>query len=341
MKATPRNPGAVRRTASVLVAGCLSAQPSLAAGDSGPEVEEFSSDPFLGGWRVHGDPALFAWDADRKALAVTWDSSRPNSYFHRPLPRVLTRADDFAFGFTLRLESHAVGTTEGKPGTFQIALGLIRVADATAPDFQRGVFLRSRNLVEWTWFGADEAISPSVSPVMVPSDGRLPWAYADSFVALQAEVEYRFRLDWSATDGVLGLAWWIDGEPGPDLRPVRMPAGFSDFAVDALAVSSYSDAGQDPRFAGSVRASGWVDDIEWVLPPDPVRDLRFTGSPFHREVTFKSQPGWEYTLEVSTDLARWEAVGTAEAGTGGDLSLSDPRRVVFPEAYHRVRAVRP
>ncbi len=328
----------IRRAVRAAGVGCL-----LAAGglDAGVQVETFASDPALRGWRVHGDAALFAWDAAREALSVTWDSARPNSYFHLPLPRVLTRADDFAFGFTLRLDRHAVGTTDGKPGTFQIALGLIRLADATAPDFQRGVFLRSRNLVEWTWFGADTAISPSVSPVIVPSDGRLPWAYRDQFVVLETGVDYRFRLDWSASAGVLGLAWWIDGEPGPALQPVRMPTGFSDFAVDALAVSSYSDAGQDPLYAGSVRAEGWVDDLEWELPPDPIRDLRFTGSPFQRRVSFGSEPGWAYQLEVSTDLEGWEAVGAPEAGTGEELTLTDPRRVVFPEAYHRVRAVRP
>ncbi len=97
--------------------------------------EDFSSDPSSRGWRIEGDASHFAWDATRARLAVTWDSRRPNAFFHLPLPTVLTRADSFRFRCGLVLDDIA---TESPDTTFQIAFGLIRQADAFSPSSFRG-----------------------------------------------------------------------------------------------------------------------------------------------------------------------------------------------------------
>jgi len=303
-------------------------------------VESFDRDPMQSGWEVVGDASLFAWNEGAKSLAVTWDSSRTNSYFLKRLASPVTAADDFAFGFGLKLSEHAVGTTPGKSGTFQIALGLIRVADASDPGFQRGVFLRSRNLVEWTWFGAqpDGAISASLSPAVVPADGRLPWGFSDSYLELETGVQYGFDLTYTATNRTLRISMTADGTPLPTPAPVVLPRSFTGFRVDALSINSYSDVGQDPLYAGSVRAVGTVDDLRWNGPGAAVGAVRFEGNEVVRRVVTGTRVGWRYWLESSGDLKAWEKVSEEVAGTGSEVVLQDATKGLPPERFYRVGA---
>jgi len=281
----------------------------------------FDSDPVAGGWRAHGDGSLFQWEADAGRLAVLWDSSRSNSYFAHPLPAPVTSADDFRFGFELELVEHAVGVDPAKPGTFQIALGLIRLADATAPGFQRAVVLRSSNLVEWTSFASEPggAISASISPVIIPRDGRLPWGYGDSYMTLETGVRYGFEYHYIAAQRTLRSTVTVDGLPGPDLVPVILPPTFKDFQVDALSVNSYSDAGQDPRYAGSVRARGWIHRLHYEGPGPAVESITLESLPAGWRVSTASRKGWTYRLLHSPDLKTWTHLGLERAGTGGIL----------------------
>ncbi len=303
--------------------------------------EDFATDPADRGWQAHGDASRFRWDADAGALEVTWDSRRPNSYYALLLPEPLTKEDDFRFGFNLRLDAYEAGIDPLKPGTFQIALGLINLAQATAAGFQRGVFLHSTNLVEWTWFGAAAGISPSISPAIVPADGRLPWGYRDSFVNLDAGSLYGFELTYTAADRRLGLVMTVDGGPGPELQPVILPASFTDFRVDALSINSYSDAGQDPRFAGSVLATGWIDDLTWTLPAPAVGRLRWVTMADVAGVSLMTRTGWNYQLESSTDLRTWAVAGPVVGGTGGEKVLPDTATGDGDERFYRVKATRP
>jgi hypothetical protein len=322
----------------LFLAGWLGSWIGLATGFE----EDFSSDPAARGWEVRGDAALFHWLPESGELGVTWDSSRPNSFFARRLPQPLTEQDDFSFGFNLQLDQVEVGFDPNKPGTFQIALGLIRLAEASAPGFQRGVFLRCTNLVEWTWFGAAQGISSSVSPVIVPADGRLPWGYRDTFLELMPGVRYGFEMAYTASDRTLRLSMTEDGEPGPELQPVRLPANFTRFQVDALSVHSYSDAGQDPRFAGSVRARGRLDAIHWTVPPDPVGRVQWVHEPERTGLRVESRQGWTYRVEVSGDWTHWVVVGGPLAGSGQSLVLPVPGPASGTEAqFYRVRAERP
>src|SRR5882757_1025375 len=83
-------------------------------------TENFTSDPSLDGWQVFGDTNLFQWDATNHNLAVTWDSTHPNSYFFHPLGGYLTRNDDFSIAFDLRLTDIASGNEPGKTGPLQL-----------------------------------------------------------------------------------------------------------------------------------------------------------------------------------------------------------------------------
>src|ERR1041385_6840372 len=113
--------------------------------------EEFSSEPTSRGWQSHGDGTLFQWNGSNQNLEVTWDSARANSYLAWPLSATLSRADDFSFAFDLRLSDIAVGTTPDKPFTFELAIGLINLGEATGPNFLRGTGTNSPDLVEFDY----------------------------------------------------------------------------------------------------------------------------------------------------------------------------------------------
>lgn len=284
-------------------------------------LEDFSTDPAQRGWRMVGDASAFHWDADAGALSATWDSRRSNAFFALPLATPLSKADDFSFGFKLRLAGIQAGVDPSKPGTFELAAGLLQLAQASAPGFERGVFLRSTNLVEWTWFPSAQGISASVSPAIVPADGRLPWAYSDSYMELAVATDYRFHLDYTAADHTLRSTVTVDGEPGPELQPVVLPEDFTDFRVDALSITSYSDAGQSPRFAGSILATGWIDDVTWEVPGPPVGTIRIVADGAGLRLWVGTRVGWTYTLESSGDVATWNKVGAALEGTGADVEF--------------------
>ncbi|SVA83394.1 uncharacterized protein METZ01_LOCUS136248, partial [marine metagenome] len=79
------------------------------------DFEAFSSDPMANGWAVHGDESLFKWNAESGALALTWDSEKPNSYFYRPLGLTLTEGDHFAFTFDIVFNQVKAGYLDGQP----------------------------------------------------------------------------------------------------------------------------------------------------------------------------------------------------------------------------------
>ncbi|MGI8966846.1 MAG: hypothetical protein ACR2H1_12275, partial [Limisphaerales bacterium] len=80
--------------------------------------EDFSENPADRGWKIFGDTNLFQWNAITQNLAVTWDSSRTNSYFYYLLNTILNRNDDFSFAFDLRLTEIIGGANPIKPSTF-------------------------------------------------------------------------------------------------------------------------------------------------------------------------------------------------------------------------------
>ena len=111
--------------------------------------EDFSTDPAAQGWSVFGDTRLFRWSAINQNLEVTWDSSKPNSYFYIPIGTVLTRNDDFAFEFDLQLSDIGTGNM---PGPFELGIGFLNLAAATNASFQRAVY--SPNLAEFDYYPA-------------------------------------------------------------------------------------------------------------------------------------------------------------------------------------------
>lgn len=305
---------------------------------SASEFEEpFASPPDPAAWQTFGDASLFAWDADAQALRVTWDSSRPNSFFAHPLGTILNRYDDFKLGFTLRLDQVAVAVNPDKAYTFELAIGLLNWSNATNATFRRGTGSSSPNLVEFDYF-PDSGYGATLWPTVVAGDGRFNYNGSEDFTLLELEPGhvYRVEMNYTAADQTLRTSLWRDGAPAGPIHDVPLASRFTDFHVDTFAIASYSDDGAQ----GSLLASGTVDDIVVGVPPPPVGPLAgdFAGADW--QVKFAAQTNWVYSLERTTDLAHWSAVTTnVVADTNGPLVITDPSPPAA--AWYRVRADKP
>lgn len=310
--------------------------------------EDFADEPAARGWRVFGQSGLFAWNRESGALEVTWDSSQPNSYYYRLLGNVLSKADDFAIAFDLRLRDIAIGVDPGKPYTFQIAIGLMQLAGATQPSFLRGSGIDPasgpRNLVEFNYF-PDSGFGATFAPTVVSINNRI--AFSDNHpLELTVGDWFHVVMVYAASNQVLRTTVTRNGAPyglppNDALRELSL-AGFPDFRVDTLAVASYSDAGQNPpQFAGSVLAHGTVDNLAVDLPTAPVEDLEATGAPGNPRVQFIGKSNWVYVLERSADLETWETVSSPMPGLAGPMVLAENSPSPQTPQFYRVWADKP
>src|SRR5271154_3452597 len=110
-------------------------------------TENFTNDPSRDGWQVFGDPNLFQWDSTNQNLDVTWNSTNQNSYFYHSLGTILTRNDDFSIVFDLQLNEAEVSGYG-----FELAIGLLNLAEATSTNFNRSTGANSPDLVELDYF---------------------------------------------------------------------------------------------------------------------------------------------------------------------------------------------
>lgn len=343
---------AVRTRAWASVIGGLAIGIPVTPGSSAPVVEvmapgvgffeTFASPPAERGWRIAGDPALFTWDAERGALYVTWDSRRSNAFFYRPLGTVLTAADDFGLAFDLEPLAIAPGVDPAKPSTFQIAVGFLDLAAAQRTNYFRASGVHSetgaRSVVEWNYF-PDTGFGATVSPAVFATNNTAAIAFTFP-VELRTGIRHRVAMSYSAAERRLHTTMWAEDAPTVPINDVELPADRTfDFRLDAMAVASYSDAGQSGAFAGSILAEGWVDNLEVQLPP-PLTLGRIEWSEGVPVLAFVGRAGWRYVLERSVDLQQWVDLSQVVADAAGELTLRDDDP---PEsrALYRVRAELP
>ena len=81
-------------------------------------------------------------------------------------------------------------------------------------------------------------------------------------------------------------------------------APITDFRLDTLSISSYTDDG----FGDSILAHGVVDNFVVTVPPPPVQNLTNTSSNGVWQAQFLSRSNWVYTLERTTDFQSWTNV---------------------------------
>jgi len=305
-------------------------------------TENFAADPALRAWREFGDTALFQWDATNQHLEVTWDSSRTNSLFYRPLRTVLTKADDFSFGFDLRLHDIAIGVNTNKPYTFEIAVGFCRFESITNRNFFRGagtsIAFGPRNLVEFDYF-PDSGFGATVAPTVVANTNAI--RFSDNH-PLEMTTNDLFRVDMIYTAGnqLLRTVMTRNGVTFGPTRDLSL-AGFPDFRVDTFAVMSYSDALQSPpQFAGSILAHGTIDNVTWTVPDPPLSTFRGDLAQDTFRAEFETKSNWVYRLETTTTFVDWSIVDTKLAETNGLMILEDAE-VLSTRGFYRVVTDRP
>src|ERR1051325_9160004 len=281
---------------SVLALAASAGICSVAFGASAPVsvFEDFRFNPLTNGWKVFGQTNLFAWNATNQNLEVIWDSSKSNSYFYKPLGRTLTRSNDFNLYFDLRMRDIAIGTTTNKPYTFQIAVGLLNFQQATNRTFLRGTGYDSPNLFEFDYF-PDSGFGATMSPTVISSNNE----FATAFILKEITVNDVFRVMMRMNQDEQRVSTAIyRNDQLYDQTDFALPMSFTDFAVDTLAVMSYSDEGQFPDFAGSILAHGTVDNLVVTtggIPIDMHLSGRFENSNWRLD--FDTMPGWIYSGE--------------------------------------------
>jgi len=336
---------AMKRIRSLAFAGLF----VLSAAHAATITENFINNPLQNGWQVFGDTNLFQWNSVNQNLAVTWDSSQTNSYFYHPLGTILTRADNFSVAFDLRLNDFVAGIDPQLPSTFPLSVGFLNLAEASQPGFLRGTGYSAQDLAEFSFFpdpGGAWIYGPSLTAVMIDSTGFNYSSGGYDPDSLTTNDIYRVNLTYTASNSNMVMTLTRNNEMFVSNCVAHLGTNFTDFSVDAISISSYSQAGQDTNnyggviFAGSILAHGAVDNFVITLPPPPVKNL--TGAFSNRlwQGQFISRSNWLYTLERTTNCVSWTDVSTSTSGTGTNLFLPDTNAPA-DKAFYRVRAERP
>lgn len=310
--------------------------------------EHFASDPKDRGWGTFGHPDLFHWNAANQNLEVTWDSSRSNSYFSLPLQTVVSRHDDFSMALDLLLNDIAGGVNANKPGTFQIAFGFQNSTDARKTNFLRGGANSSPNVVEFNFY-PDTGFGPTVWPAVYSTNSAINYNGPGDFslLDLPVGVQMRISLTYAASNETATISITTNGVLVGPVTSARLATNsvdfgtpFTQFKLDTFSISSYSDVGQDPSYAGSVLAHAVIDNLVVTFPPPPVQDLRgaFSGSTW--QTTFLTRTNWNYILEASESFDSWTSVGTVGTGTGGQIFLQDASASNYNARFYRINAQR-
>jgi hypothetical protein len=313
-------------------------------------TENFSADPRSNGWQIFGDTNLFQWDSTNQNLAVTWDSTQPNSYFYHPLGTYLTRNDDFSIEFDLRLNDIASGVESGKTGPLQLGFGFLNFTNATSTNFMRGAYGSAPNVAEFDYYRHGYYTDPfydspaTTTPSFISGVNSYDYAPADLSVydnELPTNQTVHVTLTYTASNQTAVVFLTTNGVPVSQLPPLVLNSanGFfdsDDFAVDTFSVSSYSSAGDD---FDSVLAHGSVGNIVVTLPP-PAQNLTGAFSNSVWRVQFTDHINWLYTLERTTNYLSWPAVTAPTSGNGTNLFLQDANPPT-DKAFYRVSAERP
>lgn len=309
-------------------------------------TENFATDPAAAGWQVFGDTNLFQWDSTNHDLAVTWDSTQPNSYFYLPLGRTVTKNDDFSISFDLTLYQASVGDTTGP---LSLNLGFFNQAEATDPSFNAGYGftpdVAAFAYYPYGFFPPDFPSPATATASFVDSTSSFfaPASFDPYEVVLPTNVLLHVALAYTAANQTATLAITTNGVAVlqfPDL--LITPAGngqfndTNDFNVDTVSVASFTEIGQT---YSSIYAQGTIGNLIVNVPP-PAQNLSafFTNGAW--QVSFSARTNWLYTLESTTNFSSWHDVSLTTPGLNGWMTLPDTN-VPANHAFYRIRATRP
>jgi hypothetical protein len=298
--------------------------------------EDFSGNPQSDGWNIFGNTNLFQWDSPNQNLDVTWDSSQTNSYFFHSLGTIVAKSDNFGISFDLQLSNLVVGVNPVKPATFEVAVGFINLVSATSTNLERGVGINgtygARNLCEFDYF-PDSGYGATISPTLISSNNQYASVFAHPYT-LDPGALFHVTMAYIASNQTLQTVVTRNGIAFDSTNTV-LGASFSDFRLDQVAISSYSDAGAD----GSLFAQGIMDNFAVTVPPPPVQNLTGSFTNGLWQAQFLSQSNWWYTLQRTADLQSWTNISSAP-GTATNLVLQDTGPP-GDKAFYRISAQRP
>lgn len=312
----------------------LTATPAVASDTQ--LLEGFFSDPFQRDWHISGNTNLYFWDATNQNLAVTWDSSTSNTYCYKSLGTTLGKADAFSLDFDLQLKDLT------STNTFQLAVGLLNLAEATNPGFSRPLGT-SPDLFEFNYFADNGLGDPNVAATLTDHTAQISdypgFYFAYNLKPLTAGQMYHIHLSHAAGAGTVTGRVSLNGTLYAELS-LNYAGAIGEFRLDTLSISSYSGAGQDPDFyPGALLAHGAVDNVQVTLPA-PTRNPVLAVNNGQWQLTTGTYLNWHYTLQRSSDLVAWSDISAPVPGTGGLVTMTD---VTPPadRAYYRVQATQP
>jgi hypothetical protein len=304
-------------------------------------TEDFSSNPLLNGWKIAGDTNLFQWNSTNHNLRVTWDSAQSNSYFYHPLDTVLARDNDFSLAFDLRLDDIGAGPDTNKLSSFPISIGFINLDVATRTNFFRGTGTDSPDLVEFAYFW-DSGFGATSWPSLVDTNSTFNYDGSSDYaiLALTPGDTFHIVMVYHAASHTLVSTITNQTTLSGVFLTQPLTTNFTDFRLGSVSINSYSEAGQDPQYAGSVLAHGVVDNLVATFPSPPLQVVTQVTAQGTRKIQFPSATNWIYTLERTADFHTWTAASSPTPGTGAVILLSDTNAPNSPACY-RVRAARP
>ena len=316
-------------------------------------AEDFSADPSQNGWTVFGETNLYHWDSTNHQLIVTWDSTKPNSYFYHSLGGYLTRYDDFTFEFDLRLADIASDVEPGKTGPLQIGIGFQNYSVATNSNYSRGYGMVS-DIAECDYYphgfydfggGVTYDSPPSFVPSFVSDESAFSPTTLKPYYVLElpTNVVVHITMVYAASNQTATVTAATNGLPVGTVPSLVLDSPTNsnftlaaDYRVDIFSITSYSSAGDD---YDSVLAHGVIANLRVDLPP-PVQNLAGCFSNGVWQVQFSDRTNWVYSLQRTTDLVSWSEASSPAGGNGTSLVLQDTNAP--PEnGFYRVRARRP
>jgi hypothetical protein len=301
--------------------------------------ENFSTNPSNRGWRVFGETNLFTWDTANQDLQVTWDSSKPNSYFYHSLGTVLGRDDDFSMAFDLRLNDIGPGLNTNKSGAFEVAIALLNFSEAADTNFLRGTGTNSPNLIELDYF-RDAGFGATIWPTFISSNSVFNYNGLSDYTLLGLATGdlYHIVMSYTASNSTLITTMTQNGSTFGPINSVPLSTNFTDFRVDTFAVCSYSDVGDD---FDSLLAHGTLAKLVITTPPPPLAGVSggfVAGDKW--QVQFTGRSNWLYTLQRTTDFQTWTSASSTVSGGLTNQVLQDAAPT-SARAFYRVRAHRP
>ncbi len=336
----PREPrtGTGATTSALLIGGLLWAL-GLAEPSAHADTwrEDFAQDPIPRGWRASGETNRFTWNASEGRMDVAWDTACPHSFFAHPLPQPVSETDDFSLAFDLNLTTAQGGAHAGRPGAMQVAVGFLNLPRAMANRYLRGAG-KAFEVLEFNWFPEGfipgyGTVEPTLSTITYDANGKVLADFAFP-ITLETGRTHRVRVRHDATPRQVLTEVEVEGQVLATTR-IAIPTGFGGFRLDTIALMVWDER---TSFGDSLSATGWVDNIEVVVPNAPVGTI--TLLPSQREVEILALAGWNYRLEASLDLLEWQTVDGPRPGTGEILRLADTRKAQFPQQFYRVQAGR-